>query len=283
MRRSLVDALLVGWLAPCAVALVVWIQPAIGRAATGVGVDHSLLDRVLATYVDDQGRVDYAGLKAHPDDLDGYVGLLARVSPKNHPDQFPTREDRLAYWINAYNAFVLKGVIDAYPVKSVKEIKLLSGFFNRTRFTVGEKRYTLNDIEHGILRKVYGDPRIHAAINCASAGCPRLPRKAFRPEGLGGQLEDAMRFFVRESRNVRIDRPEGAVYLSEIFKWFEGDFTGWYSRKFGRDGAGITGYLTLFLTEPDAAYLRQHPDVTVRYIDYGWSLNDQALAHKASF
>ena len=239
--------------------------------------DHSALDRALRVYVDARGWVDYTGLKGRPEDLNAYVALLGRVSPANHPERFPSRADSLAYWINAYNAFVLKGVVDHYPVKSVKDIKILSGFFNRTDFTAGGKTYTLNDIEHGILRGVFQDPRIHAAINCASIGCPRLPQKAFQPGDLDARLEEEMWAFIREPRNVRIDWKEPAIYLSEIFKWFEEDFTGWYRRTKGVKEARIIDYLMRYLPEEDRALLKAHPAVKVRYIDYDWRLNDQKL------
>ena len=211
-------------------AFLALVAPAIDGKEEDIRFDHSALDRVLKAYVDERGRVDYTGLKAHAGDLNGYVALLGQVSPASHPERFPGLPDRLAYWINAYNAFVLKGVIDAYPVKSVKDIKFLSGFFNRTYFTAGGQEYTLDNIEHSILREVFEDPRIHAAINCASLGCPQLPQRAFLPENLDAQLDGAMRTFVRELRNVRISREEGAVYLSKIFEWFKDDFAGWYGR-----------------------------------------------------
>jgi hypothetical protein len=258
-----------GW---AAVSLML-AAPALG----GTTYDHSALDRVQATYVDDRGRVDYAGLKANQKDLIAYVTGLEQVSPESHPGRFPAREDRMAYWMNAYNAFVLKGVVDAYPVKSVRDIKVAFGFFKRTYFTAGGKRYTLDDIEHRILREQFGDPRIHAAINCASGGCPRMPRKAFRPDGLEARLEAEMRFFLQEPRNVRIDREQNAIYLSEILKWFETDFTGWYRQEHGVENAGMKDYLMLYLPEQDRRYVKAHPDLRLQYVDYDWTLNDQAI------
>ena len=105
-------------------AVMALMIPVPGVAEDGDSFDHSALDRVLVAYVDEEGRVDYTGLKSHPDELDAYVGQLGRASPVSHPGRFGTRADSLAYWINAYNAFVLKGVVDAYPVKSVKDIKI---------------------------------------------------------------------------------------------------------------------------------------------------------------
>ena len=271
------------WFLAAVMALMIPVPGEAGDGDPGDGdpgdrdpLDHSALDRVLAAYVDEGGRVDYTGLKSHPEDLDAYVGQIGRVSPVSHPGRFRTRADSLAYWINAYNAFVLKGVVDAYPVKSVKDIKILMGFFSRTVFVAGGQEYTLNDIEHKILREKFKDPRIHAAINCASVGCPRLPREAFDAWGVYGQLQKAMRTFIREDRNVRIDQEETAVYVSRIFDWFEDDFTSWLERTQRVRNATIIDYLTLYVTEQDAGYLAENPDVEVRHVDYDWSLNDQA-------
>ena len=237
--------------------------------------NHTSLDRVLQTFVDEQGRVNYSGLKANPADLNAYVDQLGRVSPASHPERFPQRADSLAYWINAYNAFVLKGVVDAYPVKSVRDIKLFSGFFSRIDFKAGGRTYTLNDIEHQILRKQFQDPRVHAAINCASIGCPRLSRTASRPEELDASLDDAIRFFIQEPRNVRIDRDGRGVYLSTVFKWFREDFLDWLTRAKGVRDPSLVDYLALYLPEDDREFLLSEPEVELRYIDYDWGLNDQ--------
>jgi len=143
--------------------------------------DHHLFTNVLRQFVGEQGRVDYAQLKANPNTLNAYLAQLAEVSPESQPELFPTRADQLAYWINAYNAFVLKGVLDKYPITTVWQADV-GLFFKRRRFVAGGKRYSLDDIEHRILRARFGESRIHFAINCASASCPVLPAAAF--EGL---------------------------------------------------------------------------------------------------
>lgn len=236
--------------------------------------DHGPLDRVLSAFVDDAGNVDYAGLKADRAELDAYVDSLAAVSPDSDPDRFPTREARLAYWINAYNALVLRGVIDAYPVRSVKDIKMLSGFFNRTWFTVGGESLTLNGIEHDVIRDRFDEPRIHAAINCASVGCPVLERTAFFPETLDARLETVMRKFLNEDRNVTVDADRRTVTLSKILDWFESDFTDWYESKFNVDDAHILDYVALYREGPfDKTW-------KVKHHDYDWTLNDRRIARE---
>lgn len=236
---------------------------------------YELLGRVLETHVDGRGRVDYAGLKVEPSTLNAFVDSLAEVSPVSTPGRFPTREDSLAYWINAYNALVLRGVLDAYPVDSVRDIKLFYGFFKRTDFVVGGRDMTLDDIEHGIIRERFEEPRIHAAINCAAISCPRLRREPFRPETLDRQLETAMREFVQDPRHVRIDRDRNTIHVSAIFDWFEEDFTSAVERRTGVDEARITDYLLDYVTEADRRYLETHPDVRVKVLDYDWGLNKQ--------
>ena len=135
--------------------------------------DHAPWDRVLKTYVTEKGRVDYAALKANPGDLNQYVKQIAERSPVSDPDGFPTRDSQLAYWINAYNALVMKAVVDNWPTKSVRNLGKLYSFFWGRKFIAGGKEYTLDNIED-ILRKKLAEPRIHFAIVCASNSCPRL-------------------------------------------------------------------------------------------------------------
>ena len=236
------------------------------------GFDHSGLDAVLKGYVNEEGRVDYTALQENRTSLDAYVEALAAISPKNHPDAFPSRDSRLAYWINAYNALVLRGVIDAYPVNSVKDIKILSGFFNRTWYSVGGESYTLNDIEHDILRDEYAEPRIHAAINCASIGCPKMESSAFFPHRIDARLEEAMHKFLNEQRNVTIDETKRIVTLSKVLDWFESDFTGWYQKQFGVERANILDYVALYVNGDRAGGMNR--TWSVAYHDYDWSLND---------
>ena len=138
---------------------------------------HELFDQVLQKYVDSQGRVNYAGLKNDSGTLEPYLDLLA----VNAPSDKATFQTGLAFWINAYNALTIKGVVDHYPTTSVRKIKLFGGFFSRIKFQVGGRSYTLDNIEHDIIRYEFGDPRVHFALVCASLGCPILETRAFVP------------------------------------------------------------------------------------------------------
>ncbi len=253
--------------------VALWSAPA--RSSEPTPFDFAPLDRMLGRFVDSRGWVDYAGIKAEPADLRMILARLREASPESHPSMFPEREDRLAYWINAYNALVIAGVVNAYPATSVMNIHPQPGFF-KVFHVVGGKSRSLDDIEHKIIRKEFGDPRIHAALNCAAASCPRLRPEVYLPDRLEKQLDAAVREFIRNPQHVRVDRKTGTLVLSKILDWFGSDFTDWYKRAYRVDNVRITDYLNIHLDEEDRAYLRSHPQITIRYLPYDWTLNDRA-------
>lgn len=263
--------------APLAILLIaLWSAPV--RSSDATPFDFGPLDRLLGRFVDARGWVDYAGIKAEPADLRLILKRLREASPESHPSMFPGREDRLAYWINAYNALVIAGVVNAYPETSVRNIHQQPGFF-KVFHVVGGKSRSLDDIEHNIVRKEFGDPRIHAALNCGAASCPRLRPEVYRPDRLEKQLDAAVREFIRDPQHVRVDRDNGTLILSKILDWFGSDFTDWYQREHRVKGVRITDYLNIHLAEEDRVYLQSHPQITIRYLPYDWTLNDRAL-HK---
>lgn len=234
--------------------------------------DYAPLNRTLGRVVDAQGRVDYEAVKTDAD-LQAFVDQLAQVSPDTHPALFPSPADSLAFWINAYNACVLAGVSKAYPISSVTEIAPAFGFFKIYRFVVGGRRFTLDQIEHEIIRKQFADPRIHAAINCAALSCPRLLNEAFTPNKLDGQLNSVMQDMIRNPMHVQINRETGVVNLSAIFDWFSSDFTSYVKAR--EVGETVLDYVSLFLSKDDILYLQNHPDLQIVFLDYDWSLNNQ--------
>ena len=245
---------------------------------------HALLDRALRTWVDSSGRVDYVGLAASRHDLDGYIDSIGAVSPRNKPSRFPSPEHELAYWINAYNAFVLVGIVDAYPVKSVADIGGLEAFFQRRTVVAGGESLTLDQIENTIIRPQFKDPRIHFAVNCAAVSCPELEPRAFEGLGIAGRLDSALRRFVTNQSHVRIDRDHQRIHLSRIMDWYRGDFTERISER-KADAPHKTeqlakptliDYLIFHMSDDDATYLRQHPDIEITFNDYDWRLNVQS-------
>ena len=245
-----------------------------GIAAAEQPFDDSPYARVLEKYLTPTGQVHYAALKNDSADLDAFIQELAAVSPENQPHVFPTAEAQIAYWINAYNAFVVHAVVQAYPIGSVRDLKFGFGllFFKRAKFIAGGKKYSLDDIEHGILRKRYQEPRIHFAVNCASASCPPLRPEPFRAETLDAQLEQAARDFIARPENAAVQND--ALYLSKIFDWYGEDFV----RALEREGATrprVADYVLRYLPQEHAAHLRQRK-LRVKFYAYDWTLNDAA-------
>ena len=238
--------------------------------------DHSPWDRVLKRFVTEKSRVDYAALRAEPGDLNRYVGQLAARSPVSHPQEFSTRESQLAYWINAYNALVMKSVIENWPTKSVRDIGFLPyGFFWRQKFEVGGRKYTLNNIENDFLRSQLQEPRIHFVIVCAANSCPRLQREAFTAENTEQLLEAAVRFFVNEPRNLRIDRAANRVTVARILTFYNEDFEN-YARRRGsaRIGHPLLDYIWLYANPENRAALEALRKPGVDDFAYDWGIND---------
>ncbi|NKB70107.1 MAG: DUF547 domain-containing protein [Candidatus Latescibacteria bacterium] len=260
-----------------AAMLIVGTVLVVGASQDPLPFSHASFDQLLQTYVDAEGRVDYLGLQAASGSLGGYLDSLASVSPTNQPDRFPGPADELAYWINAYNAFVLWGVVQAYPVDSVKDIALLNGFFRRLTFRAGGQEMTLDHIENKIIRPLYQEPRIHFVVNCGAVSCPPLGRRAMSGEKLDEQLQQALEQVVRNSQFVRLDPSSGTLHLSKIFDWFGGDFIDWFpaDQPHGPNGPTLVDYLLPYLPAATDQHLRQHPETAIVFDDYDWALNSQ--------
>ncbi len=223
------------------------------------GFPYALLDRVLAKVVDDHGRVDYKTLAGDRADLERFLAAVAQVSPHSNPELFPAREDRLAYWLDAYDAYVLYAVTERPAMRSVNDDA--TSFFYFTRYSFGGEEISLYNLENEVVRGEFAEPRVHFALNCASVGCPRLPREAFVPARLEDQLGREAREFCVDPEKVRANG--NTVEVSRIFDWYSDDFTAdggpvAFCRKWGRGD----------LPAPDVA--------EVSFITYDWTLNAQA-------
>jgi len=246
---------------------------------------HERFDRVLQQYVNNRGFVDYSALREDSENLEAYYYLITTYSPDSHPELFPSQKHKLAYWINAYNAGVIKTVLTYYPISSVIDVKQpgiffflsdKSGFFFFQRLTFGGRSTSLYYLENQVIRKRFNDPRIHFALNCAAHSCPRLPRLSFSGESLDQQLDDETRLFLTEDRNFKIDHEEKAIYLSSIFNWYEKDFTSWYADKYPGRESSLLSYIGLYLAPEKMEVLKKISDsYTLRFIPYDWRLNDQ--------
>lgn len=221
---------------------------------------HELFNLVLQENVD-KNLFDYANLKENPKNLEDYLNQLASAEP----DKMSFYE-QMAFWINSYNALIIKGVIDHYPTKSVQKVKLFGGFFSRLKFNVAGEMYSLNQIEHDIIRKEYVDARIHFALVCASKSCPPLENSVYQPDQIEEQLEEVTLKFISNPDKVRLDRDKRILYLSKIFKWYKEDFTEGYD--------GVKDFLADYLPQEDADFVVRK-DVKIHYLNYDWSLNDK--------
>ncbi|MDB9314167.1 DUF547 domain-containing protein [Spirulina sp. CS-785/01] len=230
--------------------------------------------KVLETYVDDQGFVDYQALQENRDPLDQFNQSLAQISPETY--QSWSEDKQIAFWINAYNSFTLQAIIDEDPIKS--SIKDIFGVWTIRRYPILDGTKTLDDIEHQTLRVDFNEPRIHGAINCASISCPVLRQEPYTGENLDRQLDDQIKRWVEGEHGLQIDREEGVVYLSTIFDWFGEDWLPEYIPDSGFNGTkkqkAALNFMSEYLGEAKADYLRDG-DYKVRYLDYDWGLNSK--------
>jgi hypothetical protein len=224
---------------------------------------------VLERYVDEDGLVHYAGLKADRRGLDAFIESLAVLDPSVLEGDGD--EDKVAFWVNAYNALTLIAIIDRYPLAvsdtdyPANSIRQIPGVWDDLKFPVAGRSLSLNQIEHDILRARFEEPRIHVALVCASIGCPFLRREPYTGADLDAQLDDQTRRFLRHPRNFRIDREAEVLYLSTIFEWFAEDF-----------GTVVT-FVSRYVGEAEREYLLE-ATYEIAYLPYDWTLNDQAVA-----
>jgi hypothetical protein len=237
-----------------------------GTAAWAQGFDlsHASFSNLLGTHVEN-GRVDYAKLKANRRELDTYLAELARMERPTF--KALPESDRLAFLINLYNAATLHLIIDHYPVKSIKDIgSFFKGPWKQKVVPLLGKTITLNDLEHEIIRKQYHEPRIHVALVCAARGCPPLRSEAYVGARLGEQLSDQMRLFLANRAKNRIVSRTGKIFLSKIFKWYGADFK--------KSGNTLLGSLAPYWPDPAANQYTTRREWSIVYTDYDWSLNE---------
>jgi hypothetical protein len=249
----------------------------VGGQAAG-SFDHSALDGLLKTFVNDEGWVDYTGLQREPAKLDAYLATLGAAAPQS----FSSDSECLAFWINAYNAFTLADVLDDV-YKKAKGVKEVSGFFDKKRHRIAGADLTLDEIEKR--GRDLKDARIHFAVNCASTSCPKLQRFAYTGAALEEQLTRISREFLNDPvRGMKIERGKNEVRLSSIFKWYAGDFTGSSSLlarvKAEVSGGEILEYVKKYAPEDTVKFINESKPA-VKYLDYDWSLNAQETQLKA--
>ena len=252
-----------------------------------VSYNRELWEATLGEHVDDRGMVAYAQLKVHPMHLHAYVRSLASLTRQEY-DAW-SRSEQIAFWINAYNALTLKLIIDHYPIEPglvageiypASSIRQIPGAWTKVQFLVMGEKMTLGEIEHQQLRATFNQPEIHVALVCAAMSCPPLRNEPYVGARLDQQFDDQARRFLAGQGNFRVDRDAGVVYLSSIFSWFGEDFTSGYRADFGfgehdDNVRAVLNYVSRYVSEADARDLLAG-QFTVAYLDYDWSLNEQA-------
>lgn len=216
-------------------------------------VDHSSWDAMLKKYVSPKGKVNYKAWKSDTTALVAYLKVISANPPKGSW----TSNQKKAYWMNAYNAYTVRLILDRYPVKSIKNI---GGFIDPWKikfFSIGGQKMDLNHIEHKILRVEFNDPRIHAGINCASNSFPRLSTTAFTGDNVEAELEKLMKEFVNDPTKNKIAADK--IELSEIFNWFEKDFT---------KSGSLIDFLNKYSNTKISASAKKS------FLKYDWNLNE---------
>jgi hypothetical protein len=231
-------------------------------------IDHAAWDALLRKYVDQDGMVNYQALQASAGDmqaLDGYLTTLSAGTTRVRA----SGDAELAFWINAYNAVTVRGILREYPTTSIRNHTAKFFGYNiwkDLQLYVGGQPYSLEQIEHEILRKK-GEPRIHFAIVCASIGCPRLLNEAYVADRVQQQLDTNARDFFSRPQNFRYDQSGRRFYLSSIMSWFGEDF--------GSDQAAQLRKIASWLPDEASRQAASQNAVSVSFLDYDWNLNKQ--------
>lgn len=214
----------------------------------------AIFNSLLQKNVDYKGNVNYSNLKKDKTDLNKFLSYLEKTTPSNSW----SKNKQKAFWINAYNAYTIKIILDNYPIKSITKIKTKGKTAWKIPFAIiGGKTYTLDHIEHKILRAKLFDPRIHVGVNCASGSCPKLHNVAFTENNVNKELDKLMKSFINDSKRNKITK-SGMIHISEIFNWFKVDFT--------KQGS-VIDYINKY------ANTKINNDAKIHYLPYDWNLN----------
>lgn len=213
----------------------------------------AVFNTLLKIHVDSKGNVNYKAFKKDESKLQTYLDYLAKTSPQKSWSASKTK----AFWVNAYNAYTIKLILENYPLKSILKIKKKGKDAWNIKFAkVGNKTYTLNHIEHKILRKQFNDPKIHVGVNCASGSCPQLGNFAFTEGNYESKTSELMKKFINDPKRNKIS--ENKIHLSKIFEWFMEDFT-------------KNGSLIDFLNKYSRTKISNNAKVS--HLQYDWDLN----------
>jgi len=244
---------------------------------------------VLKNYVDNDGFVNYSALKDNADSLNKFIDQIKTLDKTNFENW--QEEEKIAFWINVYNAIALKIVSDHYPIKPdfiqkmfypENSIRQINGSMNGIKFKVMGDKITLDKIEKSILIKEYREPRVLVALVCAALGCPPLRNEPYNGDNLDYQLNDQARRFLAEPGNFRIDKKNSVVYLPAIFKTAGEHFVDEYLpeekfESFAKNDQAVLNFISSYLDKQQRQYLLDY-DFSINYIDFDWNLNTRKWA-----
>jgi hypothetical protein len=237
----------------CAARLALLLVAMLAYSAFGQGIAHEAFDKILRENVRD-GQVNYPGIQSDP----GFKGYVAQFAA---PAKLASKNDKLAYYMNAYNALAIQGIIDGLSP---------SGFLGRQRFfksrqwPLAGEQMTLSNLEHKILRPL-SDARIHFGIVCASRSCPKIRGEAYSAAKLEAQMDDNARGFINDTTLNRFNKEKKTAELSAIFKWFAEDFNA--------NAGSVQKYIAKYVSDPEVAKGLAAEQYKISYLDYDWNLN----------
>ena len=220
---------------------------------TDTPFSHDLFQDVVSKYVDD-GDVNYPGINTS----NSYHAYITQLEKKT---AFQNSNEELSYWINAYNALAIKGILDG---RSPESFFGKIGYFYNAEYTVNGRTTNLYDLEHDVIIPLQ-EPRVHFALNCASASCPRLNNAVYQAEKLEQQLENAAIVFINDTSRNRFDQQTKTAYISKIFDWFEDDFV--------KHSGTVQNYLALYVSDERLSTALANNEYQIKYMEYDWSLN----------
>jgi len=248
--------------------------------------------RLLTSYVSNDGLVDYAGMQAAQSKdckvtlLNSAIWKIQSLDKKNY-NGFDNN-DKIAFWINAYNLFTLKAIVDHYPINAKgtsaliypkNSIRQIPGVWDKLTFTVLGVAQTLNDIEHEILRKQFTKPQIHMALVCGAMSCPRLRNEPYIGNQLDNQLDNQTIRFMNDDTKFVLDKKNKVIAISKIFHWFGKDFVTSSGKQALLNGqnemnTAVLRYIASYLSNNDRDFVL-HQKLKVKYLKYNWQLNQQ--------
>lgn len=229
------------------------VEPEISTVYNPENFEHDIWDALLKKYVTSSGNVNYKGFKSEKDKLEAYIKQL-----QAEYDKLKTwsKNKQLAYWINVYNAYTVKLIVDNYPVNSIKDINGGKPW-DKKFIILGGTAYSLNNVENDIIRPRYKERRIHFAVNCASISCPKLLNQAYTEDNLNRKLTQQTKAFLANSSKNQLDKKK--VKISKIFDWYKVDFT---------KNNDIIPFLKKY------SDVEINDDAKVEYLEYNWNLNE---------